>query len=58
MSGPIITKTKAIQLMKEELLKWLCINHATDGLITRPLLKSKALEFVNYYGVKGLLIIH
>ncbi|XP_053596723.1 uncharacterized protein LOC106693285 isoform X1 [Microplitis demolitor] len=53
MSGPIITKTKAIQLMKEELLKWLCINHATDGLITRPLLKSKALEFVNYYGVKG-----
>ncbi|XP_057326502.1 uncharacterized protein LOC130668296 [Microplitis mediator] len=52
MSGQI-TKTKAIQLMKEELLKWLCINHATDGLITRPLLKTKAIEFVNHYGVKG-----
>ncbi|KAH0564586.1 uncharacterized protein LOC123272488 [Cotesia glomerata] len=49
----LMSKSKAAQTMKESLLQWLCIRHATNKPLTREMLKKAALEFVEYYNVEG-----
>ncbi|XP_063973948.1 uncharacterized protein LOC135160831 isoform X2 [Diachasmimorpha longicaudata] len=49
MSGRKRSQSKITDVMKEELLKWLCIQHATNGLLDRDILRQKANELVRHF---------
>lgn len=47
------TVPTATSNLKEELLKWICERHATNGPLDRQLLRDKALELATSLGVTG-----
>ncbi|XP_015113895.1 uncharacterized protein LOC107038996 [Diachasma alloeum] len=49
MSGRKRSQSRVTDAMKEELLKWLCIQHATNGPLNRDILRQKANELVRHF---------
>ncbi|XP_034945585.1 tigger transposable element-derived protein 4-like [Chelonus insularis] len=47
------SQANASKAMKEELLKWICMSHATNSPLNRNSLRTKALELVDFFGLKG-----
>lgn len=48
------SQARAATAMKEELLKWICMSHATNASLDRLSLRKKALALVRFFGLTGM----